>query len=104
VIEEIVEVAAPVVRRQYGRPNAIGMRVETIKLSQRVSYADLDLSKHADVIEFKVRIEATAKESCEQLSDMVPFDQSDRREIRRCTNRAVDNVEDDVQEAIAAAS
>ena len=102
VIEEIV-VQAPIVRRQVGR-TAIGAKIEVIELRRRVSYADLDLSKDADVTALKARIETTAKESCEKLSDMFPFDPSDRREIQSCTNQAVDGTEKQVQAAIAAAS
>ena len=102
VIEEIV-VQAPIVRRQVGR-TAIGAKIEVIELRRRVSYADLDLSKDADVTALKARIETTAKESCEQLSDMFPLNPSDRAEIRRCTNQAVDGTEEEVQAAIAAAS
>jgi UrcA family protein len=102
VIEEIV-VQAPIVRRQVGR-TAIGAKIEVIELSRRVSYADLDLNRPADVTELKTRIETTAKESCEQLSDMFPSNPSDRNELRRCTNQAVDGAEEQVQAAIAAAS
>ena len=102
VIEEIV-VEAPIVRRRVGRTTS-GVPIEVIELRRRVSYADLDLSKYADVTELKTRIETTAKESCERLSDMFPLDPSDRLEIRRCTNEAVDSTEEEVQAAIAAAS
>ncbi|MDH3339590.1 MAG: hypothetical protein OEM76_17425, partial [Gammaproteobacteria bacterium] len=46
-IEKIV-VEAPMVRRQAGQTN-IGAKIEVIELRRRVSYADLDLSKYADV-------------------------------------------------------
>jgi UrcA family protein len=101
-IEEIV-VGAPIVRRQVERTTS-GAKVETIELRRRVGYANLDLSKYADVTELKRRIETTAKESCKQLSDMFPSDPSDRSEIRRCANKAVDGTEEQVQAAIAAAS
>lgn len=101
-IEKIV-VEAPMVRRQAGQTN-IGAKIEVIELRRRVSYADLDLSKYADVTELKTRIETTAKDSCEQLSEMFPFDRSDNREISRCINQAVDGTEEQVQAAIAAAS
>ena len=101
-MEEIV-VEAPIVRRQVGR-SAAGAKIEVIELRRRLSYADLDLSKDADVTELKTRIETTAKESCEQLSDMFPLNPSDRSEIHRCTNQAVNGAEEQVQTAIAAAS
>jgi UrcA family protein len=101
-MEEIV-VEAPIVRRQVGR-SAAGAKIEVIELRRRLSYADLDLSKDADVTELKTRIETTAKESCEQLSDMFPLNPSDTSEIHRCTNQAVNGAEEQVQTAIAAAS
>ena len=103
ITEEIV-VEAPFVRRQVGRSATTGAEIEVIELRRRVSYADLDLSKDADVTALKARIETTAKESCEKLSDMFPFRPSDRREIQRCTNQTVDGTEEKVQAAIAAAS
>ena len=101
-VDEIV-VEVPIVRRQVERTTS-GAKVEVIELRRRVSYADLNLSKYADVTELKTRIETTAKESCEELSDMYPLDPSDRGEIRRCTNQAVDGTEEQVHAAIAAAS
>jgi UrcA family protein len=101
-MEEIV-VEAPIVRRQVGR-SASGVKIEVIELRRRLSYADLDLSQHVDVTELKTRIETTAKQSCEQLSDMFPLNPSDRGEVHRCTNQAVDGTEEQVQAAIAAAS
>ncbi len=101
-MEEIV-VEAPIVRRQVGR-SAAGAKIEVIELRRRLSYADLDLSKDADVTELKTRIETTAKESCEQLSEMFPLSPSDRGEIHHCTNKAVNGAEEQVQAAIAATS
>jgi len=102
-IEEIV-VEAPVNRHQVGGPAILGARIEVIELNQRVSYADLDLSKQADVSELETRIKITAKESCEQLSDMFPTNRWSSLEIQRCTNQVVGGTEDQVQAAIAAVS
>ncbi len=102
-MDEIV-VQAPVERRKEGLASTTGAKIELIELRRRVYFADLDLSKNADVTELKTRITTTAKESCKQLSDMFPLDPSDRFEIRRCTDKAVDDTEEQVQEAIAAAS
>ena len=103
-IEEIVRIEAPVLRRTVVARGPLGAKIEDIEISQRVSYGDLDLSKHADVTELKTRIETTARESCEELSDMFPFKTSDRREIQRCIDKAVAGTEEQVQAAIAAAS
>ncbi|NIM21450.1 MAG: UrcA family protein, partial [Candidatus Latescibacteria bacterium] len=62
VIDEIIEVEAPIERS-----------TETIALKRQVSFADLDLSKHSDVIELEKRVEIVAKEACEKLEEMYPF-------------------------------
>ena len=98
-MEEIV-VEAPFVRREVGQ-TAIGAKIEVIELRRRVSYADLDLSKYADVNELKTRIKTTAKESCEKLDDMVP---GSGEEIQSCTDKAVAGAEEQLQVAIAAAA
>ena len=102
-IEEIV-IEAPIVRRQVGGSASIGAKFEVIKLTRQVSFADLDLSKQADVTELEARIGTTAKESCEKLSSMFPADPWDRQEIQRCTKQVVGNTEEQVQAAIAAES
>ena len=102
VIEEVVVIAAPIERRWTER-GKYGGEVEVIELTRRVSYADLDLSKQADVTVLETRIETAAKDSCEKLSEMFPLSPSDNAEIRRCINKASDGTEEQVQAAIAAA-
>jgi len=72
---------------------------------EKVSYADLDLSKRADVTELKKRIEATAKESCEKLEEMYPLPREPSRSsnIRSCVEEAVDSSTEAIEAAIAAA-
>ena len=103
-LEEIV-VEAPIVRHVVARTTTPGgAKIETIGLSRRVSYADLDLSKHVDVIELETRIKSTAKESCEKLDDMFPLVKpSGRQEIRRCTDKAINSAAGQVQAAVVAA-
>ncbi len=101
VMEEVV-VEGPITVRQVGRANIIGARIEVIELKRRVSYADLDLNKHADVIELETRVETIAKESCEKLSAMYPLDSATER--RRCIKKAINSAEKQVQAAIVAAS
>jgi len=105
VIEEIVQVEAPIERQQVGPADASGMRTETIGLKRQVSFADLDLSKHADVTELEKRIETIAKESCEKLEEMYPLPRppSKSADIRRCTEKAIKSTEEELQAAIAAA-
>ncbi len=100
-VQELILVEAPIERRKVGRADAIGARTEIIELRRQVSFADLDLSKHADVTELEKRIETTAKESCEKLDEMYPLATPDS--IRRCTESAIKSTEEKVQAAIAAA-
>jgi UrcA family protein len=102
-MEEVVVVGAPVVR-QWTERGRLGGNVETIELTRRVSYADLDLTLHADVLMLEERIENVARESCKTLSDMFPLDRSDSQEIESCTRKAIAGTEEQVKAAIAAAS
>lgn len=98
-IEEII-VRTPIEHHEFGR--AVGVKTEIIELKRRVSFADLVLTKHADVIELDTRIEATAKESCEKLSNMFPLNRKGSAEMRRCTKNAIANAEKQKKLAIAA--
>ena len=96
-IEEVV-VEAPIAVRQVGRTN-IGAKIELIGIERRVTYADLDLSKHADVIELETRVEAISKETCKNL---FPLDLATER--RRCIDKAINGAEEQVHAAIVAAN
>lgn len=102
-ITEVVVVEAQVEVSKVTK-NTFGGKSNLIELKRRVSYADLDLSKHADVIELQSRLETVSKESCEMLysisvTDLVPMD-----EKRRCVKDAIDRAEKQTQAAIIAAS
>lgn len=99
-IDEVV-VEAPITVHQVGRASATGAKVELIELKRRVSYADLDLSKHADVIELENRVDTAAKESCEKLTTMYPLDSA--AEGQRCIEKAINSAEKQVKAAIVAA-
>jgi UrcA family protein len=58
-------------RRIIGRTST-GIPVEELSLARPVSYADLDLRKQADVMEFERRINQAAKQACGQLNTMYP--------------------------------
>ncbi len=103
VIEEIV-VTAPPVRRQFKRRRGGGWD-EVVELRRRVSFADLDLSKHQDITELETRIETTAREACEKLQEMFPLSiPPGRAGVRRCRKTAERSAEDQLQAAIAAAA
>ena len=94
-------VEAPIAVRQVGRTN-INAKIEVVELKWHISYADLDLSKHSDVIELETRVETISKESCEKLYDIFPHESATDR--RRCIEKAVDSAEEQVQAAIVAAN
>lgn len=102
--EEIEEIAirAPIERHEVRHESVTPLKTEIIELKQRVSFAGLDLTKHADVNELDTRIEAVAKESCEKLSDMFPLNRSGLAEMRRCTKNAIASAENQKGLAIAA--
>lgn len=98
-IEEII-VRTPIEHHEFGR--AVGVKAEIIELKRRVSFADLVLTKHADVNELDTRIEAAAKESCEKLSNMFPLNWKGSAEMRRCAKNAIANAAKQKELAIAA--
>ncbi|MFQ5982705.1 MAG: UrcA family protein [Woeseiaceae bacterium] len=101
-LTEIVVIEAPIEVSQVGQTN-IGGKIELIELKQQVSYDDLDLSKHVDVVELRSRVETISKKSCDKLfAKYVPY--SDPAEKRRCIKKAINSVEKQVQAAIVAAS
>lgn len=97
---ELVVVAPRLVRHEVGRTSS-GSPVELISLSRRVSYADLDLKVHANVIELDKRIENIAKEACEQLATLFPLSESSTED---CVDDAIDGAMAQARAAIEAAA
>ena len=75
--DDEITVMAPrgIVREKVGR-SALGAPIEEISLTRRVSFADLDLHRRADVNELERRVKLTAKAACDQLTRLYPLDQS----------------------------
>jgi UrcA family protein len=99
--KKVIVTEGPVIRRQEGRTKR-GFPIEIIELTRRVSYADLDLSKEADVSVFELRVETAAKRSCEQLANKQSFESTSASAITRCVSEAVDRSVEQMQAAIAA--
>ena len=104
-VMEVVVAEAPITARQVGQTN-FGAKIELSEIKQRVSYADLDLSKYADVIELQSRVETISKESCKRLFAMYPLGSGpgSATDRRRCVKKAINSAEEQVQAAIVAAS
>jgi len=101
--EEIV-VRAPIERSEARIPIGSSVITQTVNLNQNVSFADLDLTDNADVNKLETRIDAIAKESCQELSDMFPLDRSDMIEMNRCMKNAIASANEQKEMAIAAAN
>lgn len=72
---EVVTVTGPyTVSEKVGSPwlTDDGLPTEVISVSRPVSYADLDLSRTADVMRFRHRIRVAAKDVCAELDRRFP--------------------------------
>jgi UrcA family protein len=97
----VLTVVAPrLVREEAGRDRATGAPAELVSLTRRVSYDDLDLKLHADVLTLQQRVESTAKKACEQLASLFPL--SDPR-TPDCIAEAVAGAMEQAKAAMAAA-
>ena len=100
-LEEIVVVAPRAVTRTVVGRTSTGGKVEEISLTRHVPFADLDLSRHADVMELEERVDDVAKEACAQLAAVFPL--SDRKSPD-CVKDAVGKAMPQVHAAVAAAN
>jgi UrcA family protein len=99
ITEEVI-VRAPAERITDVTPVGSPVRIESVEISQYVGITDLDLSKSADIGELDMRIEAVAKESCQKISAMYPFDRLDPMRMHSCVIRAVASAENQRETAI----
>lgn len=98
---ELTVVAPRLVRKQAAREGATGAPVELVSLTRRVAYADLDLTLHADVQELDRRIEAVAREACEQLARVFPLSDPATPD---CVAEALKGAKSQAAEAVRAAA
>jgi UrcA family protein len=98
-LPEIVVQAGPVTKTVVGRAYGSGAPIEKVTVDYHVSYADLDLVKHADVLTLNKRVEGAAHDACQQLDELYPIE---RPKMRECTADAIHAASEQVQKAIAA--
>jgi UrcA family protein len=98
--EEVIVEAPRLVRKDVGRGD-LGGKVELISLTRRVSYSDLNLAMHADVMKLEQRINDTAKEACGQLEQLYPLADP---ETPNCVGQAVKGAMEQAQKVIDAAA
>jgi len=87
---------AIIVRPGYGyaeKRNLIGrfngeINPTQYRISRPVSYADLDLTRHADFVELRIRVREAASDMCLQLDDQFPELRNDRDADMECIREA----------------
>lgn len=95
--EEITVQAPRLIREQS---TLSGGKTELISLTRRVSYADLDLTKHKDVMMLEQRIKDTAREACTALAKMYPNADASNPD---CMRQAEKGAMDQANSVVAAA-
>jgi len=100
-MQEVTVQASRVMKTTVGRTSS-GIPIVDSALSYGVSYADLDLSKHADVVTLQTRVKDAAKKACSQLTHLYPvtqFQESDADCTKAASDKALAKVD-----ALAAAA
>jgi UrcA family protein len=82
-----------------------GMQPEALQLTNRVSYADLDLSTPSGAAQLKSRIRDTASSVCKQLMDYSPSDTAIDAMLdqKNCVEDAIDGAMTQARQVIASA-
>ena len=99
-LPEVVVQAGPVAKAVVGRALGSGAPIESVTVDYHVSYADLNLIKHADVMALNKRVESAARDACQQLDELYPIE---RPKLQQCMDDAIRAANERVQSAISAA-
>ncbi|HWG76222.1 MAG TPA: UrcA family protein [Steroidobacteraceae bacterium] len=97
-LPEVMVQAGPVTQTVVGRRAISGAPVVRTAVEYRVSYRDLDLAKHADVLTLQQRIEGAARSACGQLDELMPID-SNHQQTRECIESAVRDAAPQLEQA-----
>jgi UrcA family protein len=98
-LEEIVVEASPVVKESKAETASPAPGYYKVVMSSRVSYADLDLKKPADVATLEWRIKEAASVVCDKLGKAYPDSEPDTME---CAKRAADKALAEAKKVAAA--
>jgi UrcA family protein len=89
-LEEIVVEGSPIVKERKSDPGSPPPLYYNVVMSSRVSYADLDLAKPADVATLERRIKEAANYVCDKLGKAYPDSEPDTKECaQRAANKAL---------------
>ena len=94
---EVVTVEA--VREIIVGKSTIGAPIKELSIRSRVSYADLDLTKPADVATLEKRVKDTATSTCKEIKVDVPVE---GWTVEKCIREAIGGAMPQVQKAIEA--
>ncbi len=101
-IQEVTVQASRVVeQKQVGR-TASGVPIVDMSLAYGVSYADLDLTSHAGVVQLEKRVNDAAQQACKELSRQFPLVTTPND--ADCAKMAADKAMPKVHELAAAAA
>jgi len=79
---------------------ARGATIRELSIRSRVSYADLDLTKPADVTTLEQRVKETAQSTCREIKVDVPAEGSS---VESCEKAAIDDAMQQIAKAVEAA-
>lgn len=79
---------------------ARGATIRELSIRSRVSYADLDLTKPADVTTLEKRVKETAQSTCREIKVDVPAEGSS---VESCEKAAIDDAMQQIAKAVEAA-
>lgn len=100
-LNEIIVEAQPLAQSTVvGRSLTTGAPIVSVTVDYHVSYADLDLVKHADVLTLNKRVEGAAHDACRQLDELYPIEDP---QAQQCATQAIKSASEQVQKAITAA-
>ena len=109
--EEQVTVEGPYTVQHHVTKRAIRgrMQEETISVSQKVGYSDLDMSRQSDVDKLRDRVRIAAKDSCRELERRFPSavyipDQTKFECVRDATDQAMAQVDAVASRSLARAN
>jgi len=103
-VEEVYVVAPHEVTRKTVGRSTIGAPIEEVTLTHRVSYADLDLTKQADIDALNARVKDSAARGCQELDQLYPAALDLTSPMpKTCTEMAMDGAMPQVAEAVESA-
>ena len=100
-LQEVTVQAARVVKTAVGH-TATGIPIVDASISYGVSYADLNLASHADVVMLQGRVKSAAEKACKQLVQLYPV--AEGQSEGDCSKSATDKALAKVDELAAAAA